>query len=650
MTVSATNTFSGPYVANGATTAFPFTFEAASADEVGVTLDGANQISGYTVALNADGNGGTLTFSSAPANGALVLPFANPDFTQDINFTDAGPFLPTTHTEALDRAALRSVYLKGRVDASIRVPVGETIAELPSVAVRAGLYQAFDAQGDPVASSGTGADAGLRTDMAAETGSLLVLHKKAGTGTYGRTLRGWAAAGGMFDSNAHNYIDPDLDADIADGTNAVDLGAMVEAAIEADGETVFGIGTYLISPRTLAGMVSLGIRGAGRDKTRIRLASTGTMLTLSNVQWAQISDMSIEASGVAQSLANAVGLAFTDGSCNGVIQRVNFYGFSLDGLRMAGTGGSHQSGHTLNDVYILGCGRNQFYGAYCDDFTLNNVQFGSLAGITHADFGLLLENCGEGFLGNTKSWNNERAIKMLNCTGMRYAGIRAELSDFENVWIEGGYSHSFDNACRFYSASQGGNGVSDNIYLQDTSIVSLPVEATTWDATFARYAVNVHTGCSRIKLDGIRVGGYDVAKGPIRIDSSATRVRGASQAFAAPAVAAGSTVYISVNGASAGEGTPIHCDTPMQALGMVAACTAAPGAAQTFTYTLRKNGVDTGLTLTITGAASFLGKAKAATPLPALVFDEDDFWSIKLVTSAGAAVANHRITLGKVEI
>jgi hypothetical protein len=55
--------------------------------------------------------------------------------------------------------------------------------------VRAGKFLGFDAEGDPVALSGTGADSALRTDMAATTGASLVGSINAEAGAIARTVQ-----------------------------------------------------------------------------------------------------------------------------------------------------------------------------------------------------------------------------------------------------------------------------------------------------------------------------------------------------------------------------------------------------------------------------------------------------------------------------
>jgi len=67
---------------------------------------------------------------------------------------------------------------------------------------------------------------------------------------------------------------------------------------------------------------------------------------------------------------------------------------------------------------------------------------------------------------------------------------------------------------------------------------------------------------------------------------------------------------------------------------------AAPGAGETFTYTVMKNGVATALTVAISGASAT--KANVATDV---AFAQDDDLSVKIVTSSGAAVTKHKATL-----
>lgn len=57
---------------------------------------------------------------------------------------------------------------------ALQVPVGETAPIIPNSTARTGKFLAFDASANPIASLGTGADAGLRADLASSDGGALV--------------------------------------------------------------------------------------------------------------------------------------------------------------------------------------------------------------------------------------------------------------------------------------------------------------------------------------------------------------------------------------------------------------------------------------------------------------------------------------------
>lgn len=116
MTVSITTASAGPFSGNGSTTAFPFTFKAMSTSELEVrqTIAGVETVvapAGYTATVNA-GEGGTITLVTAPAVGTSITIYSNPSFGQQVSFANAGAFLPAVVDQALDRAAVRDIYLR----------------------------------------------------------------------------------------------------------------------------------------------------------------------------------------------------------------------------------------------------------------------------------------------------------------------------------------------------------------------------------------------------------------------------------------------------------------------------------------------------------------------------------------------------------
>lgn len=171
MTVSTTDVQSGPYTPNGVTVDFPFTFKVESTSEVEVVAvdgDAETVVSSALYDVELDGQGGTVTFDTAPllAIGVLYIR-SNPDFTQEEVFSREGNFSPATLNPSFDRSAQRDLWLKARIDRLL--PDGAM-----SPGLGAGTFIGRDAQGNPAFLSGTGNDSALRTDLATAGGSDLV--------------------------------------------------------------------------------------------------------------------------------------------------------------------------------------------------------------------------------------------------------------------------------------------------------------------------------------------------------------------------------------------------------------------------------------------------------------------------------------------
>ena len=178
MPVSSETSISGPYTPNGVTTSFAFDFKAASASEVVATDGDGNVISTalYSVTLDDD-EGGTLTFGTAPeaSDYSEIYVLSEPELTQPSDFDNAGPsFNPAALTRAIDRAAIRDLKLNRDIGRALKLPFGEVPITFPGVADRANKYLSFLPDGSLLMSSGTGADSGLREDIASSTGGAMV--------------------------------------------------------------------------------------------------------------------------------------------------------------------------------------------------------------------------------------------------------------------------------------------------------------------------------------------------------------------------------------------------------------------------------------------------------------------------------------------
>lgn len=154
---TTTNTYTG----NGVTTVFAYSFKALAEADITVTVDGTTKTltTDYTLSGIGTANGGNVTFVTAPASDAEVVITRDMDFTRDIDYQDNGDLLAATLDEDVDRTVMLIQQIRQIVRRAIRAPVAETsVDELPSADDRASKYLAFDADGQPVATSGTTSD------------------------------------------------------------------------------------------------------------------------------------------------------------------------------------------------------------------------------------------------------------------------------------------------------------------------------------------------------------------------------------------------------------------------------------------------------------------------------------------------------------
>ena len=110
----------------------------------------------------------------------------------------------------------------------------------------------------------------------------------------------------------------------------------------------------------------------------------------------------------------------------------------------------------------------------------------------------------------------------------------------------------------------------------------------------------------------------------------------------AAAIAAGATTFLGLPSESATE-TQVVLVMPIAATlrNLAAHASAAAGAAQSFTYTVRKNAADTAVTCAIAGASQTANRDTSN----GVAVEAGDLVTVKLVTSAGAAVTRHQVAL-----
>ena len=260
------------FTGNDSATAFPFDFKTnAAADlEVGLSIDDAAPTVlalnvNYSVVLNDNQNtnpGGTITY---PLTGDPLSTDEKLYVRRNMPALQPTPFTagiaPATLEAKFDNMTMLVNQLQEQVDRSIKGAVTDTAALPPLPYDRAGKFIAFDASRNPTVSAGTGADAGLREDLASTDSG------KGADLVYGapRVI------------NVLNYgLKPDGETD-----NQTAFSAMVADAPEGSA-IYFPVGDYFIPDGATNGGKILHFVGAGTgaiiraDNSTAAISITGT--------------------------------------------------------------------------------------------------------------------------------------------------------------------------------------------------------------------------------------------------------------------------------------------------------------------------------------------------------------------------------------
>lgn len=442
----------------------------------------------------------------------------------------------------------------------------------------------------------------------------------------------------------------------ADVVNVKDFGAKgdgvandttaIQAAITAvasGGRVVFPPGNYLVSPMTISNVSNVTFEGDNNNRSILKLASTGTLLSLPNAQLCRVTRLGFQTNATAQVMTNASGLRFDTGAGNNTVDDCAFIGFSLGGMKIVGTASVPLSGHKVTNCYFLGNGQYQFHGYHCNDFHIERNQFGRLDGIALATIGAYLENSSAGiYLGNYH-WDNTQGFKASACHYNTYTGNRFEESSQSNVVLDSGSYNIFSNN-KCHTASKGASGTYDNVVIQNVSVLSvLGNTVFSWNATTSRWGINFATSCDNITVGKNKIDGFNPSYGPIGIGSSVGviaadfELRGVTHQQST----SNTVSYIGPQINTFAEGQATYPMTRRCTLLRVyAACDVTPGTGESFTYVPRKNSSDTSLSATITGASAYSAASNA--PTPSVLFAPEDGLCLKLTTSTAATAANHR--------
>lgn len=277
MTV-AVKTSEKVYVEDGVTLAFSAPFRILNASDLlvqRIATDGtiSTLVLGvnYAVGAGSTDTGRMVTLVSSVAGARLRIRRVTAR-SQMVDYQTNDNFPAESHEGALDRAMLidqeQDVAIADLLNRALAVPDGESVAALPTKASRAGKFLAFDANGVPIPASGGAGDSGLRTDMAAASGSSLVGNQQAGIGAAIRSVGGKLAETKSLD----DYILA-IDASIGgywDATNAFARAAAAGTVIYGTPGVVYYVKDVVLDGRQFDGRACI-LRDAPGAKFGIRL-------------------------------------------------------------------------------------------------------------------------------------------------------------------------------------------------------------------------------------------------------------------------------------------------------------------------------------------------------------------------------------------
>jgi hypothetical protein len=146
------------YNASGTQTVFTYPFPIFASEDLAVYLNGARQISGFTIAGAGETAGGSVTFTAAPVNGTIVTLARELPLERMTDFIEGGDFSADAINTELDFLTAGLQQVNRANDAMLKYGDHETpgSTELPARSVRANKALGFDGDGNPVAVSLSG--------------------------------------------------------------------------------------------------------------------------------------------------------------------------------------------------------------------------------------------------------------------------------------------------------------------------------------------------------------------------------------------------------------------------------------------------------------------------------------------------------------
>lgn len=275
------------YVSSASQTAFDYPFPIFADADLVVIVDGVTKTltTHYIVSGEGDDTGGTVTFLSGQTSGAIVTIYRDIAIQRTSDFQTNGPLSSDTFNDELDRITLVEQQLESALARTVHLAIDDEGAPesqvLPSKADRASKFLAFDANGNPIASSAVSdGDALLRAELIAGASSLV----KSTAIEYPITLAEttWlvtpnqypfaASPNGM--TNVLRYMDSAQLADFIAGTHSVDMTSAFDAAITTRKPVWAPAGNYVVSDIDV--ITGMTVVGEGKRFTTLWVGANNT--------------------------------------------------------------------------------------------------------------------------------------------------------------------------------------------------------------------------------------------------------------------------------------------------------------------------------------------------------------------------------------
>lgn len=145
------------YTATAGQTDFPFPFKVFAAADLRVYVNNTLQTlnSNYTVSGVGDATGGYVIFLSGLNADDAVVVFSDTELARSADYQQNGPWTSQRLNDEFDRSMVIDQETRAKLNRTLRADVlDDEINPLPTAAQRAGKYQSYDANGQPLMVSG----------------------------------------------------------------------------------------------------------------------------------------------------------------------------------------------------------------------------------------------------------------------------------------------------------------------------------------------------------------------------------------------------------------------------------------------------------------------------------------------------------------